>query len=81
MCHFIFSLTAAVYGNPERVPVREEDPTIPLSPYGRSKLMTEPMLEDTGSAHGPRYVIMRYFNVAAPIPWVAAVNQQKALLI
>src|SRR5436190_13515211 len=37
--HFIFSSTAAVYGNPERVPVREDDPTVPMSPYGSSKLM------------------------------------------
>jgi len=66
--HFIFSSTAAVYGNPERVPVREGDPTIPLSPYGRSKLMTELMLEDTGSAHGLRYAILRYFNVAGADP-------------
>jgi UDP-glucose 4-epimerase len=66
--HFIFSSTAAVYGNPEHVPVREEDPTIPVSPYGRSKLMTELMLEDTGSAHDLRYAILRYFNVAGADP-------------
>jgi UDP-glucose 4-epimerase len=66
--HFIFSSTAAVYGNPERVPVREDDPTIPMSPYGRSKLMTEHMLEDTGTAHGLRYAILRYFNVAGADP-------------
>ena len=66
--HFIFSSTAAVYGNPERVPVREEDPTVPLSPYGRSKLMTELMLQDAGSAHGLRYAILRYFNVAGADP-------------
>src|SRR5262249_55458342 len=50
--HFIFSSTAAVYGNPERVPVREDDATVPASPYGSSKLMTEIMLRDAGSAHG-----------------------------
>jgi UDP-glucose 4-epimerase len=66
--HFIFSSTAAVYGNPERVPVREEDLTVPLSPYGRSKLMTESMLHDTGAAHGLRYCILRYFNVAGADP-------------
>jgi UDP-glucose 4-epimerase len=66
--HFIFSSTAAVYGNPDRVPVREEDPTVPLSPYGRSKLMTESMLHDTGAAHGLRYAILRYFNVAGADP-------------
>jgi UDP-glucose 4-epimerase len=66
--HFIFSSTAAVYGNPERVPVREDDPTVPMSPYGRSKLMTEQILEDTGAAHGLRYAILRYFNVAGADP-------------
>ena len=48
--HFIFSSTAAVYGNPERVPVREDDATVPTSPYGSSKLMTEIMLRDAGAA-------------------------------
>jgi len=66
--HFIFSSTAAVYGNPERVPVREDDATVPMSPYGSSKLMTEIMLRDAGSAHGLRYVILRYFNVAGADP-------------
>jgi UDP-glucose 4-epimerase len=66
--HFIFSSTAAVYGNPERVPVREDDPTVPTSPYGASKLMTEIMLRDAGAAHGLRYVILRYFNVAGADP-------------
>src|SRR6201985_336176 len=47
---FIFSSTAAVYGNPERVPVREDAPTRPLSPYGSSKLMTEIMLHDVAAA-------------------------------
>jgi UDP-glucose 4-epimerase len=66
--YFIFSSTAAVYGNPERVPVREDDATVPTSPYGSSKLMTEIMLRDAGSAHGLRYVILRYFNVAGADP-------------
>jgi len=66
--HFIFSSTAAVYGNPERVPVREEDPTLPLSPYGRSKLITESVLADAGAAHGLHYCILRYFNVAGADP-------------
>jgi UDP-glucose 4-epimerase len=65
---FIFSSTAAVYGNPERVPVREDDPTLPMSPYGSSKLMTEIMLRDAGIAHGLRHVILRYFNVAGADP-------------
>jgi len=66
--HFIFSSTAAVYGNPERVPAREEDATVPTSPYGSSKLMTEIMLRDAGSAHGLSHVILRYFNVAGADP-------------
>jgi hypothetical protein len=66
--HFIFSSTAAVYGNPERVPVREDDPTVPTSPYGSSKLMTEIMLRDAGAAHGLGYMILRYFNVAGADP-------------
>jgi UDP-glucose 4-epimerase len=66
--HFIFSSTAAVYGNPERVPVAEDAPTMPMSPYGASKLMTETMLRDAGHAHGLGYVILRYFNVAGADP-------------
>jgi UDP-glucose 4-epimerase len=66
--HFIFSSTAAVYGNPQRIPVREDDPTVPTSPYGSSKLMTEVMLRDSGTAYGLRHVILRYFNVAGADP-------------
>lgn len=66
--HFIFSSTAAVYGNPASVPVGEDAPTMPMSPYGSSKLMTEIMLRDAGIAHDLRYVILRYFNVAGADP-------------
>jgi UDP-glucose 4-epimerase len=66
--HFIFSSTAAVYGDPVRVPLAEDDPVIPLSPYGWSKLMTEVMLRDTGAAHPLRHVALRYFNVAGADP-------------
>jgi UDP-glucose 4-epimerase len=66
--YFIFSSTAAVYGNPVSVPVPEDSPTEPLSPYGRSKLMTEMMLRDAGEAYGLRHVILRYFNVAGADP-------------
>jgi UDP-glucose 4-epimerase len=66
--HFIFSSTAAVYGNPARMPVHEDDPTVPTSPYGSSKLMTEIMLRDAATAHGLHYVILRYFNVAGADP-------------
>jgi UDP-glucose 4-epimerase len=65
---FIFSSTAAVYGNPEKVPVGEDDPTRPMSPYGSSKLMTEIMLRDAGAAYGLSHVILRYFNVAGADP-------------
>src|SRR5262249_12538002 len=66
--YFIFSSTAAVYANPQCVPVREDDPTVPTSPYGSSKLMSEIMLRDAGIAHGLRHVILRYFNVAGADP-------------
>jgi len=66
--HFIFSSTAAVYGNPERVPICEGDATVSTSPYGSSKLMTEIMLRDATLAHGLRHVILRYFNVAGADP-------------
>jgi UDP-glucose 4-epimerase len=65
---FIFSSTAAVYGNPDQVPVPEHAPTRPLSPYGSSKLMTEIMLHDTAAAHDMSYVALRYFNVAGADP-------------
>jgi UDP-glucose 4-epimerase len=68
VAHFIFSSTAAVYGNPARVPVAEDAPLAPVSPYGWSKLMTEVMLRDAGAAHGLGYVILRYFNVAGADP-------------
>jgi UDP-glucose 4-epimerase len=66
--HFIFSSTAAVYGEPKTIPVPEDLPLNPMSPYGRSKLMTEWMLQDTAQAHGLGYVILRYFNVAGADP-------------
>jgi UDP-glucose 4-epimerase len=65
---FIFSSTCAVYGNPAQVPVTEDTLPAPISPYGWSKLMTEIMLRDAGTAHGLRYVILRYFNVAGADP-------------
>jgi len=65
---FIFSSTAAVYGNPASVPVTEDAPLNPMSPYGTSKLMSEWMLRDTSAAHGLNYVTLRYFNVAGADP-------------
>ena len=65
---FIFSSTAAIYGNPVHVPITEDAQPQPMSPYGMSKLMTEAMLEDVGKACGMRYVVLRYFNVAGADP-------------
>jgi UDP-glucose 4-epimerase len=66
--HFVFSSTAAVYGNPILTPVSEEAAPAPISPYGNSKLMSEHMLRDTSAAHDLRYVTLRYFNVAGADP-------------
>ena len=66
--HFIFSSTAAVYGETGNEPVTEDLPLVPVSPYGRSKLMVEWMLADTAFAHDLRYVVLRYFNVAGADP-------------
>jgi UDP-glucose 4-epimerase len=65
---FIFSSTAAVYGNTAAQPVFEDAPLAPISPYGSSKLMTEWMLKDAHAAHGLQYVALRYFNVAGGDP-------------
>ncbi len=66
--HMIFSSTAATYGIPETSPVREDMPTIPINPYGTSKLMTEMMLRDVAAAHDFNYCALRYFNVAGADP-------------
>ena len=66
--HFIFSSTAATYGAPTRVPIAESDPTVPINPYGMSKLMTEAMLRDVAFAHPMNYCALRYFNVAGADP-------------
>ncbi len=66
--HFIFSSTAATYGIPDESPVREDMPTLPINPYGTSKLMTEYMLRDVAAAHELNYCALRYFNVAGADP-------------
>jgi len=66
--HFIFSSTAAVYGMTGLAPVVEDTPLNPMSPYGRSKLMTEWMLSDVAAAHPMTYGVLRYFNVAGADP-------------
>lgn len=64
----VFSSTAAVYGEPDSVPITEDHPTRPTNPYGRSKLMIEQMLTDFGSAYDFRSVVLRYFNAAGADP-------------
>lgn len=66
--HVIFSSTAATYGIPDETPVREDMPTLPINPYGMSKLMTEAMLKDVAFAHPLNYCALRYFNVAGADP-------------
>jgi UDP-glucose 4-epimerase len=66
--HFIFSSTAAVYGEPAVSPILEDVPLVPINPYGRSKLAVEWMLADTVQAHGLSSVVLRYFNVAGADP-------------
>jgi UDP-glucose 4-epimerase len=66
--YFVFSSTAAVYGIPAGGIADEDSPTVPINPYGTSKLMSEWMLRDLGLAGGPRYVTLRYFNVAGSDP-------------
>lgn len=68
VAHFVFSSTAAVYGIPAGGIAREDTPTVPINPYGTSKLMSEWMLRDLAAAGGPRYVALRYFNVAGSDP-------------
>lgn len=65
---FIFSSTAAVFGVPQSALIDESHPTVPINPYGASKLMVERMLEDAAAAYGLRSVCLRYFNAAGASP-------------
>ncbi len=65
---FIFSSTCATYGMPRRIPIPEDHPQDPISPYGASKLMVERMLQDFERAYGMRSVSLRYFNAAGADP-------------
>lgn len=62
--NLVFSSTCATYGHPQFTPITEEHPQIPISPYGRSKLMIEQIIADFERAHGIHSVLLRYFNVA-----------------
>lgn len=64
----VFSSTAAVYGEPDHVPISESAPTVPVNAYGASKLMFEQVLERFGAAHSLRSIRLRYFNVAGAWP-------------
>ena len=66
--HFIFSSTAAIFGDPEYVPIDELHPKSPINPYGRSKLMVEQILGDFEAAYGLRSCCLRYFNAAGADP-------------
>lgn len=68
IARIVFSSTAAVYGTPAGGVAGEDTPTVPINPYGSSKLMSEWMLRDLAAAGGPRYVALRYFNVAGCDP-------------
>jgi len=68
VAHIVFSSSAAVYGKPEKVPISEEHPTRPVSPYGDTKLMMERALEHYGAAYGVRWMALRYFNAAGADP-------------
>jgi UDP-glucose 4-epimerase len=73
---FIFSSTAAVYGIPEKIPVTEDGPLLPINPYGASKVMVERALSDVSGAGGFRYTSLRYFNVAGADP-LARIGQAR----
>ena len=81
--HIVFSSTAAVYGVPPDGKAAENTPTRPINPYGSSKLMTEWMLRDVAAAGGPKYVALRYFNVAGcePTGSIGQSTPQATLLV
>jgi UDP-glucose 4-epimerase len=64
----VFSSTAATYGEPKQIPIKETDPTEPTSPYGETKLAIEKMMHWCESAYGIRYISLRYFNAAGAHP-------------
>src|SRR5664279_5471215 len=78
---FVFSSTAAVYGEPTIVPIPEEHPLAPTNPYGESKLIVEQMLSWLGRAHGLRYACLRYFNAAGATPARGEAHRSESHLI
>jgi UDP-glucose 4-epimerase len=78
---FVFSSTAAVYGEPETVPIPEEHPLAPTNPYGESKLLVEQMLRWLHNAHGLRYASLRYFNAAGATPERGEAHRSESHLI
>jgi len=66
--HFIFSSTAAVYGEPVSIPIDETHPVVPINPYGQTKYMVEQVLADLSRAHDFSYMSLRYFNAAGAHP-------------
>ncbi len=66
--HFIFSSTAAIFGEPQYIPIDEQHPKQPINPYGRSKWMVEQMLEDYDRAYGLKSTCLRYFNACGADP-------------
>lgn len=78
---FVFSSTAAVYGDPKLVPIKEDDPMLPSNPYGESKAMVERMLEWFGRIHGLHYASLRYFNAAGSAGELGELHQPESHLI
>ena len=77
----VFSSTAAVYGEPETSPIRENAALRPSNPYGESKLLVEQMLTWMNRIHGFRYASLRYFNVAGAIPGRGEAHEPESHLI
>lgn len=78
---FVFSSTAAVYGEPKIVPIPEDHPLAPTNAYGESKLIVEQMLSWFHSAHGFRYASLRYFNAAGATPARGEAHRSESHLI
>ena len=78
---FVFSSTAAVYGEPKTIPIPEDHPLSPTNPYGESKLIVEQMLAWLHAAHGLRYASLRYFNAAGATPDRGEAHRSESHLI